>query len=117
MKHQLEEKVIPEDEYNRETQIKLWTEWWVDNLNKYDLHYIEQGFVHGQENRDRFKAAGIEQSGDDYINEKMMIANRIEIHSDTQHFLFGIVEPLDHKDAKKAAEYALTLLKVREWTS
>ena len=117
MQYQLEAIEIPEDEYNRETQVKLWTEWWVDNLNKYDLHYIEQGFVHGQENRDRFKAAGIEQSGDDYINEKMMIANRIEIHSDTQHFLFGIVEPLDHKDAKKASEYALTLLKVREWTS
>ena len=116
MKYQLEEKVIPEDEYNRDTQIKLWTEWWVDNLNKYDLHYIEQGFVHGQENRDRFKAAGIEQS-DDYINEKMMIANRMEIHSDTQHFLFGIVGALNDKDAKKAAEYALTLLKVREWTS
>ena len=47
MKYQLEEKVIPEDGYNRDTQIKLWTEWWVDNLNKYDLHYIEHGFVHG----------------------------------------------------------------------
>ena len=116
MQYQLEEKVIPEDEYNRDTQIKLWTEWWVDNLNKYDLHFIEQGFVHGQENRDRFKAAGIEQS-DDYINEKMMIANRMEIHSDTQTFLFGIVGALDHRDAKEAAEYALTLLKVREWTS
>ena len=116
MKYQLEEKVIPGDEYNRETQIKLWTEWWVDNLNKYDLHFIEQGFVHGQENRDRFKAAGIEQS-DDYINEKMMIANRIELHSDTQHFLFGIVGALNHRDGKEAAEYALTLLKDKDWTS
>ena len=117
MQYQLEALEIPEDGYNRDTQIKLWTEWWVDNLNKYDLHYIEQGFVHGQENRDRFKAAGIEQSGDDYINEKMMIANRIEIHSDTQFFQFGIQGTLDTRDAREAAEYALTLLKVREWTS
>ena len=116
MQYQLEEKVIPEDEYNRDTQIKLWTEWWVNNLNKYDLHFIEQGFDHGQETRERFKAAGIEQS-DDYTNEKMMIANRIELHADTQQFLFGIVGALDHRDAKEAAEYALTLLKVREWTS
>ena len=40
MQYQLKEKdEIPEDDYNRETQIKLWTEWWVNNLNKYDLHY------------------------------------------------------------------------------
>ena len=116
MQYQLEEKVIPEDEYNRETQIKLWTEWWVNNLNKYDLHFIEKGFVQGQKTRDRFKEAGMDDL-DEYINEKMMIANRIELHSDTQHFLFGIVGALDHRDAKEAAEYALTLLKVREWTS
>ena len=116
MQYQLEENVIPDDEYNRDTQIKLWTEYWVENLNKYDLHFLERAFVHGQKTRDRFKAAGIEDF-DPYTNEKMMIANRISLHSDTQHFLFGIVGAVDYKEAKKAAEYALTLLKVREWTS
>ena len=98
MQYQLEENVIPDDEYNRDAQIKLWTEYWVENLNKYDLHFLERAFVHGQKTRDRFKAAGIEDF-DDYINEKMMIANRIAIHSDTQHFLFGIVGAVDYKEA------------------
>ena len=116
MKYQLAEKVIPDDEYNRDTQIKLWTEYWVENLNEYDLHFLEKAFVQGQKTRDRFKAAGIEDF-DPYTNEKMMIANRISLHSDTQHFLFGIVGWLDHRDAKEAAEYALTLLKDKDWTS
>ena len=114
MKYQLAENVIPDDEYNRDTQIKLWTEYWVENLNEYDLHYIEQAFVHGQENRDRFQAAGIEQS-DDYINEKMMIANRIELHSDTQHFLFGIVGALDHRYRQASSEHDLTMLQETAW--
>ena len=116
MQYQLEENVIPDDEYNRDTQIKLWTEYWVENLNEYDLHFLERAFVHGQITRDRFKAAGIKQA-DDYTNEKMIIATRIEIHSDTQHFLFGIVGAVDYREAQKAAEYALTLLKDKDWTS
>tara|TARA_R100000482_G_C5095567_1_gene133028 strand:- start:361 stop:750 length:390 start_codon:yes stop_codon:yes gene_type:complete len=112
MQYQLEEKInqIPEDEYNRETQVKLWTEWWVENLNKYDLHYLEEVFVQGEKNRKTMPDLG-------YSAELVIIRSRIESHADVQEFEFAILGGLDRQDARKAAEYALTLLKVREWTS
>ena len=112
MQYRLKEKndEIPEDDYNRETQVKLWTEWWVENLNKYDLHYLEEVFVQGEKNRKTMPDLG-------YSAELVIIRSRIESHADVQEFEFAILGGLDRQDARKAAEYALTLLKVREWTS
>jgi hypothetical protein len=112
MQYRLKEKIdeIPEDDYNRETQVKLWTEWWVNNLNKYDLHYLEEIFVSCEKARKTMPDLG-------YSGELSIIRSRLEKHGDHQEFEFAILGGLDRQDAKKAAEYALTLLKVREWTS
>ena len=109
MKHQLKKLEIPEDEYDRQVQVQKWIDWWVDHLNKYDLHYIEAAFVQGEKNRQVMPDFG-------YPEEVTTLSDRLQSHADHQEFEFGIEGGISSRESKEAAEYALTLFKIREWT-